>query len=146
MSFLKNLFGRNYLVLVFLISFTSMIGSLLFSEVYNLEPCKLCWYQRTLMYPIGIMTFISVIFKAGIRKIHLLALSIPGAILAFYHYYIQLTQGNSDLNTCGGGVSCNFIDFRILGFVTIPFLSFLAFFAIIVIILISYYLNKKETK
>lgn len=144
MSFFKNLFGRNYLVLVFLISFTSMIGSLLFSEVYNLEPCKLCWYQRILSYPIAILTLVSIVFKIGIRKIYLLSLAIPGALLALYHYFIQLTQGNSDLNICGGGVSCNFIDFRIFEFITIPFLSFLSFLMIVILILASVYLERRR--
>ena len=33
----------------------STVGSLLYSEVYDLIPCRLCWYQRVAMYPLALV-------------------------------------------------------------------------------------------
>jgi len=37
------------LPLAALITTTSMLGSLYFSEIVNYKPCRLCWYQRAAM-------------------------------------------------------------------------------------------------
>lgn len=39
----------------------------IFSEIQQYEPCKLCWYQRILMYPIVLITTV-----AYIQKMHVL--------------------------------------------------------------------------
>ena len=146
MSRLKSFFTKNYLVFVFLIAFAATMGSLVFSEIYHLDPCKLCWYQRIFMYPLTILTAISIIFRVPLRKIYILALSIPGMLIGFYQYYLQMTQGGSDVNTCGSGVSCNFIDFKFAGFITIPFLSFAAFLLINMIVIAVYLIQKRSAK
>ena len=55
-----------------------------------------------------------------------------------------MTMGDSDVSVCGGSVSCTFIDFRTLGFITIPFLSFVAFFLINFILIASYYIERRK--
>lgn len=144
MQKIKSFLINNYLLLVFIISFTASLGSLIFSEVYNLDPCKLCWYQRTFMYPLAILSAIAVIFKVKLRKIYILALTVPGMLIGLYQYISQMTLGKSDTNVCGGSISCTFIDFRLAGFITIPFLSFVAFLLIILIVLASHYFAKKQ--
>ena len=37
----------------------SVIGSLIYSEVVGFIPCKYCWYQRYLMYPIALVLIAS---------------------------------------------------------------------------------------
>ena len=47
----------------------SSIGSIVYSEVVGFIPCRFCWYQRYLMYPIAIALIISLFkrpfFRAG---------------------------------------------------------------------------------
>jgi disulfide bond formation protein DsbB len=38
--------------LAFLVAAGATVGSLYFSEVANYVPCRLCWFQRTAMYPL----------------------------------------------------------------------------------------------
>ena len=40
------------LLLAWLTSLASTLGSFLFSEVMQLQPCLLCWYQRIAMFPL----------------------------------------------------------------------------------------------
>lgn len=132
------------MALIFLISFASVAGSLYFSEILNLDPCLYCWYQRIFMYPVAILSTVSIVGKIYLRKIFILFLTIPGMLLAFYQYILQMTMGDSDVSVCGGSVSCTFIDFRTLGFITIPFLSFVAFFLINFILIASYYIERRK--
>src|SRR5690606_1492185 len=37
------------------------VGSPLYSEVYHLEPCRLCWYQLIAMYPMALMLLVGAI-------------------------------------------------------------------------------------
>ena len=39
------------------------IGSLIYSEVVGFIPCKYCWYQRYLMYPIALILIASFFKK-----------------------------------------------------------------------------------
>lgn len=134
---------NNHILFIFIISFLGVVGSLFFSEVLNLEPCKLCWYQRIFLYPIALLSGIAVVFRIQIRKIFIISLAFPGFLIAIFHYFTQMIYGKSDVSVCGGGVSCNFVDWNLFGFITIPFLSILSFFAILLIIITTYNLQKR---
>ncbi|MGI9647538.1 MAG: disulfide bond formation protein B, partial [Acidimicrobiia bacterium] len=43
----------------------STTGSLIYSDHYNLLPCRYCWYQRIAMYPLVVILLI-----AAVRKIN----------------------------------------------------------------------------
>jgi len=42
-----------------LIASASALGALFFSEIMQLPPCSLCWYQRTLMFPLVLILIIA---------------------------------------------------------------------------------------
>src|SRR3989344_8830466 len=42
---------ENTLFFGLLISLTATLGSLFYSEIMHFNPCKLCWFQRIVMYP-----------------------------------------------------------------------------------------------
>ena len=45
----------------------SAVGSLVYSEVVGFIPCKYCWYQRYLMYPIALL-LVASLFKKSLYK------------------------------------------------------------------------------
>ena len=45
----------------------SSIGSIVYSEVVGFIPCRFCWYQRYLMYPIAIALIISLFKRPFFR-------------------------------------------------------------------------------
>ena len=47
--------------LAWLVAATATAGSLYFSEVANLPPCRLCWFQRICMYPMSAILLIGAI-------------------------------------------------------------------------------------
>lgn len=103
------------------------VGSLFFSEVWHLPPCTLCWYQRIFMYPLVLILGIGIVRKDKNIPFYVLPLSAIGLIIAAFHnllYYGILPEAAAP---CTAGVSCTTKFFAWFGFITIPFLSLVAF-------------------
>lgn len=115
-------------------------GSLFFSEVLFWIPCKLCWYQRILMYPLVPILLVGIMRDD--RGIHWygLPLSLAGMAVSLAHYLEVL--GVIPPSPCVGSVPCS-IDYLTpiltgpLSFIKIPFLALVAF-AIISVMLGNY--------
>lgn len=122
----------------------AMAGSLFFSEVMNLPPCVLCWYQRIAMYPIVILTAIGIIRNDRKTYISALALSIPGLAISIYHNLLYWKILPESIAPCMLGVSCTTKFFEWFGFITIPFMALVAFTVITVLGFISLTKNKNE--
>jgi disulfide bond formation protein DsbB len=126
-----NFLVKDYsLHLIFFISFLSSLGTLFFSEVEELLPCELCWYQRGFMYSLAVVSFIAILAKDNNFFKYALALSIPGALLAAYNYLLQKTDLFVTVGTCSPDNPCSNIQVEYFGFITIPFMSLMAFLLI----------------
>jgi len=108
-------------------SILAMGGSLFFSEQMGFIPCTLCWYQRILMYPLVML--LGIAFYRNDRDIwkYVLPLSAIGMVLSGYHYALQKIPALEGFSTCTSGVPCSGQYINWLGFITIPFLAFVAF-------------------
>ena len=124
--------------LAFLVALTSMLGSLFFSEIAKFQPCILCWYQRIFMYPIPLLLYISMIKNDTSIKPHVIILSTIGAIIAIYHYFIQLFP-ESHILPCEAfsPVSCTEGYTFYFGYISIPMMSATAFILIIILLLLA---------
>ena len=113
-------------------SILAMSGSLFFSEQMKFIPCTFCWYQRILMYPLVIL--LGIAFYRNDKEIYryVLPISLIGIILASYHYALQKIPSMSEFSACTSGVPCSGQYINWLGFITIPFLSLIAFIIIFV--------------
>lgn len=122
----------------------AMAGSLFFSEIMNLPPCVLCWYQRIAMYPIVILTAIGIIRSDRTTYISVLALSIPGLLISIYHNLLYWKILPESIAPCTAGVSCTTKFFEWFGFITIPLMALTAFTVITILGFIN--LNKIKSK
>ncbi len=120
------------------ITTTCMIGSLYFSEVVNYVPCRLCWFQRSMMYPLAIILLVASAFRFSGRPISsrllqrlIVALAAIGALISTYHWFEERFP-NLDSGVCDVKVPCSFVWFELFGFVTLPFMAFTGFLATIV--------------
>jgi disulfide bond formation protein DsbB len=123
------------LYLAWLVATVATVGSLYFSEVRFFVPCPLCWYQRVLMYPLVILLGIASFHGDRAIVRYALPMSLLGAGIAFYHYLLQKLPGLGASPLCRVGVPCNVEYINWLGFITIPFLSLVAFTVISAILL-----------
>lgn len=132
--------NESLLLVIWTQSILATLGSLYFSEILSYTPCELCWVQRILMYPIVIIAS-AAIYK---KNIHIalpgLFLSGIGLLVAIYHYSLQKVPFLQDAGGFCGTVPCNLQYINYFGFITIPFLSGVAF---LVIFISQLYLLKK---
>ena len=115
------------------ITTTCMIGSLYFSEIVNYVPCRLCWFQRSMMYPLAIILVIATIRKSmsPLLRVVVVAMATIGASIATYHW-LEERFPNLDSGVCDVKVPCSFVWFERFGFVTLAFMAFTGFLATIV--------------
>ena len=112
------------------------LGSLFFSEVMELPPCSLCWYQRIFMFPLAIVLLVGLFpFDAKVVR-YALPLAVGGWAVALYHTLLHLGIIPKNVAPCQQGVSCSDAYLDLLGFVSIPMLSLLAFSAVVSILVI----------
>ncbi|MFH1209396.1 MAG: disulfide bond formation protein B [archaeon] len=133
-----SFFRKNALLFAFIVALTATSGSIFFSEILKLVPCKLCWFQRIFMYPQVIILGISLIRKEKSIKYVIIPLCIIGALFSIYHYSTQvnynLTQTSS--GTCSATEPCESTPFLQLGYITIPLMALTAFTFITFLLLI----------
>ena len=114
-----------------LIACVSTLGSLFFSEIMELPPCALCWYQRVFMFPLVIILLVGLFpFDKSTIK-YALPLALAGWGFAFYHYLVYSGFIPESIQPCSQGVSCSETYLDLLGFLTIPMLSLISFSVII---------------
>jgi disulfide bond formation protein DsbB len=124
------------LFLCWLLVSVSTTISLFFSSVLEYEPCVLCWYQRICLFPMILILGAGLFpFDKGVVK-YALPLAIFGGLTAFYHTLLYGGIIPENIQPCSKGVSCTEKYIELLGFVSIPMLSFFAFSAIIVLLII----------
>ena len=118
-----------------LIACVSTLGSLFFSEIMELPPCALCWYQRVFMFPLVIILLVGLFpFDKSITR-YALPLAIAGWGTAFYHYLVYSGFIPESIQPCSQGVSCSETYLDLFGFITIPMLSLISFSIIIGLLL-----------
>lgn len=111
-----------------------MLGSLFLSNVMELPPCSLCWYQRIFMFPLAVVLAIGL-FPFDRRVIRYgFALAVPGWLVAGFHQLLVAGVIPRSLEPCTQGVPCSEISIQWLGFITIPTLSLTAFSVILALL------------
>jgi disulfide bond formation protein DsbB len=129
---------RDWLLLfgAWLITAAASAGSLFFSEVMDFAPCSLCWYQRIFMYPLVIVLGIGLfpVDRSAVR--YGLPLAVGGWLAAAYHTLLYEGVIPETLSPCSKGVSCKEEYIELLGFLSIPALSLVAFTAVVGALLI----------
>lgn len=110
-----------------IIALIATVGSLFFSEVMQLPPCVLCWYQRIAMYPLVVIIGIGIITRDSRFKYYALPLCLIGLAISVYHNLLYYGILPESITPCAEGVSCTSRQIEWLGFITIPLLALAAF-------------------
>jgi len=143
----EKLFGflkKKALLIAFIVTLAATLGSLFFSEIAKYQPCDLCWFQRIFMYPQVLLLGIALWKKDRSVSRYVIPMSIIGAIIAAYHYYISKLANIASSGVCSAvGPSCLVDYFTEFGYVTIPLMAFTAF---IIVIVMTFFWSKKDKK
>jgi len=133
--------SRFLLFAAFIVAAIAMAGSLYFSEARLFQPCKYCWYQRILMYPLVLIFAIAAIRNDRSIIIYTLPLTLIGAGYGIFHYALQKGFIPQD---AGCAVLCDHAWINWAGFITIPFLSATAFIIILLLSLATIFSKRQE--
>jgi disulfide bond formation protein DsbB len=128
--------SQNGLILAFCVALVSMAGSLYFSEGAHFVPCRLCWYQRTAMYPlVPVLGLAAWWHDLRIRPYAGLVAALGGTV-SVYHVLVEhfpsLESGACEINN-----PCTIIWVRRLGYLTIPTMALSAFALIVTLMVFS---------
>lgn len=129
--------AKHAIPFAFFVALSSLIGSVVYSDVIGFLPCNLCWIQRIFIYSQAFILGLAWYKKdTGIVDYSIL-LSAVGIIFALYHKSVEIT-GNS-LIPCSADASCAKVYVEVFGYITIPVMSLTALTALLVLMLIKKY-------
>lgn len=126
-----------------IVALISTVGSLFFSEVMQLPPCVLCWYQRIAMYPLILVIGTGIALRDDRLKFYALPLALIGLAISIYHNLLYYGIIPESITPCTQGISCTSRQIEWFGFITIPLLALTAFL-IILACLLFYKTEKKD--
>lgn len=110
-----------------LVACASTLGALFASEVMQLQPCSLCWYQRIFVFPLVLLLPMGLFpFDPKVVR-YALPLAAAGWAVALFQLLLVHGVIPESAEPCRVGVSCKDVQVEWLGFVSIPLLSFVAF-------------------
>jgi disulfide bond formation protein DsbB len=131
--------------LAFGAALAALLGSLYYSEIAGFVPCRLCWYQRILMYPLVPILLVGIVRQDKGLPAYALPLSLTGVGLSAYHYLMQLgVVGHT--TACSVGTPCDLRWVNYGGFVTIPLLALTAFILISGSLALSWLAVRRESQ
>jgi disulfide bond formation protein DsbB len=113
--------------LAWAIALVATVGSLFFSEVMQLPPCVLCWYQRIAMYPLVIIIGIGIAMRDSRMRNYALPVCLIGLAVSIYHNLLYYRIIPESLAPCVQGISCTSKQIEWFGFITIPLMALTAF-------------------
>lgn len=126
-----------------LVATVAALGALFMSEIMELAPCVLCWWQRIFMFPLVLILALGMFpFDAKVTR-YALPLALVGLLFAGFHVLLTVGIIPEALAPCRQGIPCKTIQIEWFGFVTIPLLSFLAFLTINGLLLASHLKTSK---
>ena len=113
-------------------------GTLIHSELYGLQPCPLCWWQRIFLYPQAVLFSLALLRRLSGEALLVIidssiALSVIGLGIALYHHALQVFPYGSLPCPAQGEISCAQILFLEFGFLTYPLMAAVLFGFLIVL-------------
>jgi disulfide bond formation protein DsbB len=121
----------------------STLGALFFSEVMELPPCTLCWYQRIFMFPL-VLVLPAGLFPLDARVVrYALPLVLAGWAISVFQVLLVAGVIPESIRPCTQGVPCSEVQIEWLGFVNIPLLSFLAFSTMAALLVAAHFRSRR---
>lgn len=125
--------GPQALALAAVVALVCTLGSLYLSEVAHFLPCRLCWFQRTAMYPLVVVLGVAAFRKDLGARLTGAILAGLGACASIWHLLVE-QYPNLESSSCDPNNPCSFKWVDQWGYLTIPGMA-LSGFALILVLL-----------
>jgi disulfide bond formation protein DsbB len=130
-------FGSQALLVAWIVSIVTTLGSLYYSEHAGFVPCELCWYQRILMYPLVIVLGVGWLRRDRLAWITALPFVVIGAPISLYHWLVERVPSFAESSSCSIVAPCTAPYFEKLGFVTLAWMALSSFLLIGVLLVVA---------
>lgn len=114
--------------LAFVVALVCTVGSLYYSGVAHFRPCRLCWWQRIMMYPLVPVLGVGALLRDRFTPLYALPLAAGGLGYAIYHTQLQWFPDQT--SACEAEAPCTSVWVDTFGFISIPFMAGAGFLAI----------------
>ena len=131
-----NQLAPSALLLAAGVAATCTMGSLYLSEVAGYPPCKLCWYQRTAMYPLALILGMAAFRKDHKAGRYVVPIALVGAVISAYHAGVERFP-SLESGTCDPANPCSVIWVEHLGYITIPVMALSGFLLIGMLVMVA---------
>lgn len=101
-----NWVRAHFLYFAWILALGGFLLSVYFGEVLNLEPCRLCWYQRIAIFPLALFLGIAAYKNDHRIAVYCLPLVAFGAAAALYQSLSKLFPAFHSPYLCGA-TQCN---------------------------------------
>ena len=120
--------GDQGLALAALVAAVATAGSLYLSEGAHLVPCRLCWYQRTMMYPLAVILIVAAVRRDWSIRPYAITLALIGAAVSTWHVLIEWYPSLESSTSCDPTNPCSALPLpRYFGYLSIPTMAGSAF-------------------
>jgi len=129
--------GPSARLLAWMVATVATLGSLYYSEIAHFVPCRLCWYQRVVMYPLAVILLVGLLLRDHRVRWYAAPFVVIGAPLSLYHWLVErgvFTESKS----CSATVPCSIPWFEELGYVTLAFMAMSGFLLIGTLLLVDW--------
>jgi len=126
----------TFVFISFIVASIATLGSLFFSEIMEFIPCSMCWYQRIFMYPLVVIFLVNMLYPDDKIVKYAMPIAFVGWTFSFYHNLLMFEIIPESIVPCVQGVPCSTEYINWLGFITIPFLSLIAYSIILALLLL----------
>jgi disulfide bond formation protein DsbB len=116
------------IALAALVAAVATAGSLYLSEGGHLVPCRLCWYQRTMMYPLAVILVLAALRRDWSIRPYAITLALIGAALSTWHVLVEWYPSLESSTSCDPTNPCSALPLnRYAGYLSIPTMAGSAF-------------------
>lgn len=120
--------------LALMVAATAMLSSLFYSQILNLVPCELCWFQRIFIYPLFFIIAVGIFRKDRGVFWYVLPLNIIAIIFSVYQYILQVT--NLLASACESTCAQKMLEY--FGYMTIPMMALTASVTVAILLYAHY--------
>ena len=111
-----------------LVAAVATVGSLYLSEGGHLVPCRLCWYQRTMMYPLAVILIVAAFRRDWSIRPYAITLALIGAAVSTWHVLIEWYPSLESSTSCDPTNPCSALPLpRYFEYLSIPTMAGSAF-------------------
>lgn len=127
--------------LAFAVALVSTLGSLYYSGIAHFRPCRLCWWQRIMMYPLVPFLGVAALRRDRFASLYAFPLALGG--LGYSIYHTQLRWFPEQGSSCEAEAACTSVWVNTFGFISIPLMAGAGFVAITGLLLLHLVLGRR---